>query len=256
MVSCTLGGWATSITKILDMDIDLPTDPLTIEALIALHKEQIEMTQWRANQAAVEMAQQSELTKKMKKLDQVKDTLEERVKGAFNWMTFAANLNKMRLNLETIYDLEKELTDTIQSWLFRVPRVEKFSMNGLKRTYNYATAQAMVLFHCYNTLNKSYDQLKALLKIFAVQFSGEMATATFSGAWKNLTVNLATDKERRDFTNRVFYKQDEIIGTLMSGLKKIKYVAWGLVKIDMVGSLLNMLDYEVIAEEVIDTYYV
>lgn len=245
---------AWSISELTSLGIDLPTDPLTTEALIDLHKVQIELAQLKVEMNATTMAQQSQLTQKTTKFDKVKKNLEDRVMGAYNWLTFASNLNQMRLNLQTIYDLEKELMDSVRHWTFKLPTWEGSGWKGIKKSYDNTKAQAMVLYLGYSGIYRSSEQLKSLIKIFAIQFSGDMASNTFSGALKNLTSNLATDKQRRDFANRIFFKQDEIIGILRNTLTKIRWAANKMVKIDLIGSILNMLDYKTMAESVIETY--
>ena len=247
-------GMAWSISELTSLGIDLPTDPLTTEALIDLHKVQIELAQLKVEMNATTMAQQSQLTQKTTKFDKVKKNLEDRVMGAYNWLTFASNLNQMRLNLQTIYDLEKELMDSVRHWTFKLPTWEGSGWKGIKKSYDNTKAQAMVLYLGYSGIYRSSEQLKSLIKIFAIQFSCDMASNTFSGALKNLTSNLATDKQRRDFANRIFFKQDEIIGILRNTLTKIRWAANKMVKIDLIGSILNMLDYKTMAESVIETY--
>lgn len=258
IVILTAGGLhanAIGIDQLLSLGIELPKDPLTIEALIDLHKEQINFTKFQMEKMAVVEVQQSELTRKMKKVDAVKDTLENRVIGAYNWLKFGYNLNKMRLNIQTIYELDKELNDTIKSWTFRLPVIEGgLSLNAIKTDYRNIRRQTLILYYAYFAKKKAMTELTALCKIFIVQFGGDFASNALSGALKNLVHNLATDTQRRDFVNRVFNKQDKIKNIYYDYLHRINLISQNLTNVDLIGTFLSMMDNKSFAEEIVETY--
>lgn len=246
---------AYSLDQILSLGVDLPKDPLSIEALIDLHKEQIQYTKSQVEKLTVVQVQQSELTKKMNKVDTVKAQIENRFIGAYNWLRFGYNLNKMRLNIQTIYNLNKTLNDTIQSWLFRLPAVENgMSLKDIKTDYRNIRRQALILYYAFIAQKKATTELSALTKIFIVQFGGEFANNSLSGALKNLVHNLATETQRRDFVNRVFNKQDKIKNIYYNYLHKINLISQNITNVDLIGTFLSMMDNKSFAEEIVETY--
>lgn len=224
--------------------IDLPRDPINIELAIDFHKTQIELLNYRIAQTELLRQQQTEVTNKNSKLDRLMDTLHVRERGIMNWLYFADNLNTIRVNFQKIYRLENKLLDLVSDWALSTPSVSFKSLNGIKGTYRDLGAKAAVLMLGYDSQVKFIKDTKALYRLFAAQFGGEVMDNTFSGKMKNLTTNLGTDLQRRSFTNRVLTKQYEMIAGLNKKIELIKYTVLGYYKFDLIGGALDFLDKE------------
>ena len=219
-----------------------PRDIVNIELAIEFHKSQIEMLNQRIVQTELMRVQQTEVTKKNSKLDRLMDTLHVRERGVMNWLYFADNLNTIRLNFQKIYKLENEVLELAKKWALNTPKTNFKSLNGVKATYRDLGAKAAILMLAYDSQVKFIRDTKSLAQLFAAQFGGEIMDNTFSGAMKNLTVNLGTDWQRRNFANRVLTKQYEIISGLRKKIELIRYTALGYYKFDLIGGALDFLD--------------
>lgn len=224
--------------------IALPRDVVNIELAIDFHKMQIDMLNKRIIHTELMREQQTEVTKKNSKLDRLMDTLHVRERGIMNWLYFADNLNTIRVNFQKIYKLENEVLDFVRTWVLNTPDIDFRSLNGVKVTYRDLGAKAAILMLAYDSQVKFIRDTKSLAQLFAIQFGGDVMDNTFSGAMKNLTVNLGTDLQRRNFTNRVLTKQYEIIAGLRKKIEMMRYTALGYYKFDLIGGALDFLDTE------------
>ena len=222
--------------------IDMPRDPANIELAIDFHKDMINLLNDRIIQTEVMRQQQNENTKKTAKLDRVLDSLHVRERGIMNWLYFADNLNTIRLNFQKIYNLETEILDLVKDWGLTAPSVDFKSLKGVKVTYRDFGAKVAVLMLGYDSQVQFLRKTKALVQLFAIQFGGSVIDNTFSGAMKNLTVNLGTDVQRRAFTNHVMTLQYEIIHDLSKKKELIKYTVLGYYKFDLIGGALDFLE--------------
>ena len=128
--------------------------------------------------------------------------------------------------------------------MLNTPDTDFKSLNGVKVTYRDLGAKAAILMLAYDSQVKFIRDTKSLAQLFAIQFGGDVMDNTFSGAMKNLTVNLGTDLQRRNFTNRVLTKQYEIIAGLRKKIEMMRYTALGYYKFDLIGGALDFLDTE------------
>ena len=222
--------------------IDMPRDPANIELAISFHKDMIDLLDDRVVQTELMRQQQKENTKKTAKLDRVLDSLHVRERGVMNWLYFAENLNTIRENFQRIYNLETEILDLVMDWGLTAPSVDFQSLNGVKVTYRDFGAKVAVLMLGYDSQVQFLRKTKALSQLFIIQFGGSAMDETFSGAMKNLTVNLGTDLQRRNFTNHVMTLQYEIIHDLSKKKELIKYTVLGYYKFDLIGGALDFLE--------------
>ena len=203
--------------------------------------------------------QQTENTKKTAKLDRVLDSLHVRERGIMNWLYFADNLNTIRLNFVKIYDLETEILDMVRDWGLTTPDVDVKSLRGIKATYRDLGAKVAVIMLGYDSQVNFVRKTKALARLFAAQFGGEVMDNTFSGKMKNLTVNMGTDLQRRTFTNHVLSLQYDIIHDLSKKKELMRYTVLGYYKFDLIGGALDFLEsaayYQTKAFKVEQTFY-
>lgn len=239
--------------------IDLPRDIVNTELAISFHKEQIKLLNERIVQAEVMREIQTENTKKTSKLDRVMDSLHVRERGIMNWLYFADNLNNIRLNFIKIYDLETEILNMVKEWGLSAPSVNVKSLKGIKGTYRDFGAKVAVLMLGYDSQVNFVRKTKALARLFAAQFGGEIMDNTFSGKMKNLTTNLGTDLQRRTFTNHAMTLQYEIIQDLRKKKEMMRYTILGYYKFDLIGGALDFLEsaayYQTKAFNVEKTFY-
>lgn len=239
--------------------IDLPRDIVNTELAISFHKQQIRLLNDRIVQTELMRQQQTENTKKTAKLDRVLDSLHVRERGIMNWLYFADNLNTIRLNFVKIYDLETEILDMVRDWGLTTPDVDVKSLRGIKATYRDLGAKVAVIMLGYDSQVNFVRKTKALARLFAAQFGGEVMDNTFSGKMKNLTVNMGTDLQRRTFTNHVLSLQYDIIHDLSKKKELMRYTVLGYYKFDLIGGALDFLEsaayYQTKAFKVEQTFY-
>lgn len=242
--------------KVKALDIPLPQDVATLEATIDLHKWMIEEVNKRIQLVGELEVEQVQVTQSTTKWEKVMDRLHDRQRGVMNWLLFLQNLNKMRLNFQRIYDEEKTMLDTMLVWMSKTPDVSSFGQ--IKKSYDVLKIQVAIGLLAYTTQANFIQNTKMLTKLFLIQFGENALSNTFSEAMRNLTMNMATDEQRINFTWNILSLQNRMIADLSSCNSEMRMIIHHYVKIDLIETSLNFLEsrkfHEKLMKKVISTW--